>query len=122
MKLKKYILFIFLIVSLTFAIYSMRKMVTPYIPLADINNYTGKVQVMGRLNKNSIRHKDKYLNFAIYENDIVLKVSYKGAVPNNFTNTEQVVVIGKHNQNENIFYADKILTKCPSKYKSKQVK
>ncbi|MCC6251498.1 MAG: cytochrome c maturation protein CcmE [Bacteroidia bacterium] len=43
-----------------------------------------------------------------------LKVIYKGPKPQDFEMSEQIVVTGK--TEGNIFVADKILMKCPSKY------
>lgn len=42
------------------------------------------------------------------------KVVYPAPMPQDFDKSEQVVVIGK--MEENYFYAEKILLKCPSKY------
>jgi cytochrome c-type biogenesis protein CcmE len=39
------------------------------------------------------------------------------AKPANFEHAEELVVIGKFSREKNIFVADKVLTKCPSKYK-----
>ncbi len=44
----------------------------------------------------------------------VMKVVYKGAMPNNFESSSSVVVTGKFKNG--YFEATNILTKCPSKY------
>lgn len=53
--------------------------------------------------------------FTLIDNKgIVQKVVYKSTKPQDFDKSEQVVVIGKmHND---VFAAEKILMKCPSKY------
>ncbi|MCP5062974.1 MAG: cytochrome c maturation protein CcmE [Ignavibacteriae bacterium] len=43
-----------------------------------------------------------------------MKVTYDGAIPNNFESATSVVVTGKYTNGS--FHADDILTKCPSKY------
>jgi len=48
------------------------------------------------------------------------KVFYNQPVPADFQRSEQVVVIGSYRDNE-IFVADKILMKCPSKYQETTV-
>lgn len=48
------------------------------------------------------------------------QVYYNEPVPADFVRAEQVVVIGSY-KNENIFVADKILMKCPSKYQETDV-
>lgn len=42
------------------------------------------------------------------------KVVYNGSKPQDFDNSEQVVVVGSIQ--DNVFYARQILLKCPSKY------
>lgn len=42
------------------------------------------------------------------------KVHFKGTKPQDFERSEQVVLVGKYNGQ--VFVADKILMKCPSKY------
>lgn len=49
------------------------------------------------------------------------KVFYNEPVPADFQRSEQVVVIGSYREKE-IFVADKILMKCPSKYQETDVK
>ncbi|HLW20102.1 MAG TPA: cytochrome c maturation protein CcmE [Cyclobacteriaceae bacterium] len=48
------------------------------------------------------------------------QVYYNEPVPADFVRAEQVVVIGSY-RNEEIFVADKILMKCPSKYQETDV-
>lgn len=48
------------------------------------------------------------------------QVYYNEPVPADFVRAEQVVVIGSY-RNEEIFVADKILMKCPSKYQETEV-
>jgi cytochrome c-type biogenesis protein CcmE len=48
------------------------------------------------------------------------QVYYNEPVPADFVRAEQVVVIGSY-KNENMFVADKILMKCPSKYQETDV-
>ncbi len=56
-------------------------------------------------------------HFAFYMKDekgIVNKVVLNGAKPQDFERSEKLVLIGK--MDNEIFYASKILMKCPSKY------
>lgn len=48
------------------------------------------------------------------------QVYYNEPVPADFVRAEQVVVIGSY-RNEEMFVADKILMKCPSKYQETEV-
>jgi cytochrome c-type biogenesis protein CcmE len=49
------------------------------------------------------------------------QVYYNEPVPADFTRSEQVVVIGTYKTKE-MFVAEKILMKCPSKYQETDVK
>jgi len=48
------------------------------------------------------------------------QVLYPNPMPTDFVRSEQVVVVGAYQ--EDIFLADKILLKCPSKYKEEELK
>ncbi len=48
------------------------------------------------------------------------RVFYNEPVPADFHRSEQVVVIGGYKSDE-LFMADKILMKCPSKYQENEV-
>lgn len=51
---------------------------------------------------------------------LTVTVLYLQPKPQDFEKSEQVVVVGK--MKGNVFVADKILMKCPSKYEDKEVK
>ena len=56
-------------------------------------------------------------HFSFYmkdEKNDVRKVVYSGTKPQDFERSEKLVLIGK--MNKDVFYASKILMKCPSKY------
>ncbi|UJP65473.1 cytochrome c maturation protein CcmE domain-containing protein [Mongoliitalea daihaiensis] len=59
--------------------------------------------------------------FKMVDNDgTEQKVFYNEPVPPDFARAEQVVVIGSY-KNEELFVADKILMKCPSKYQETDI-
>lgn len=62
------------------------------------------------------------LNFTITDDSgkYTFPVSYKGIKPDNMTDPElQVIVEGRFDQ-DNVFQAHTLLTRCPSKYEDKQ--
>ena len=79
------------------------------------------VQVIGKSDKNQkISFVDGYFAFSmIEETGEQMNIKFKGAKPLNFEHAEQVVVLGKYDSGTKIFMADKLLVKCPSKYKKK---
>ena len=90
-----------------------------------------KVHVVGRLKKDAAGHiigmeydplKDpNYFSFILSDtNKLEQRVVYYNPKPQDFERSEQVVITG--NMKNDVFVADKILLKCPSKYTEKEVK
>ncbi|WP_026461785.1 cytochrome c maturation protein CcmE [Adhaeribacter aquaticus] len=89
------------------------------------------VHVVGRLKKDPNNHilgmkydpllDPNYFTFTLVDtNRIEQQVVYFKPKPQDFERSEQVVIIGK--MNRDIFVADKILLKCPSKYVENEIK
>jgi cytochrome c-type biogenesis protein CcmE len=87
-----------------------------------------KIHVVGTLKKNEaneivgIEPGEDKLSFSFVmldENQEEQKVYYKEPMPADFLRSEQVVVIGSYNND--LFIADKILLKCPSKYQEDKI-
>jgi cytochrome c-type biogenesis protein CcmE len=120
MKNKKIIILI-LIVSAGIAfysIYSMNNILTPYVSFKEAMASENNVQVIGKIGKlKPIKYDEGYFSFDI--NDTkgnLLNIRYRGAKPDNMENADQIVTQGIYNKEKNIFEANKILVKCPSKY------
>jgi cytochrome c-type biogenesis protein CcmE len=87
------------------------------------------IHVVGKLKKDTVgevtgievREDKTSFTFLLVDNDgTEQKVFYNEPVPADFQRSEQVVVIGSYRDKE-IFVADKILMKCPSKYQETDV-
>ena len=89
-----------------------------------------KVHVVGRLKKDTQGHivgmqydpliDPNYFSFMLVDtNRVEQKVVYFNPKPQDFERSEQVVITG--NMQKDVFVADKILLKCPSKYVEKEV-
>ncbi|ARS37288.1 cytochrome c maturation protein CcmE [Pontibacter actiniarum] len=89
-----------------------------------------KVHVVGRLKKDPQGHivgmnydplvDPNYFTFTLVDtNRVEQQVVYYNPKPQDFERSEQVVITG--NMQQNVFVADKILLKCPSKYVEKEV-
>ncbi len=90
-----------------------------------------KVHVVGRLKKDAKGHivgmnydpvvDPNYFTFVLVDtNRVEQTVVYYSPKPQDFDRSEQVVITG--NMKEQVFVADKILLKCPSKYNETEVK
>ncbi|GIN61314.1 cytochrome c-type biogenesis protein CcmE [Robertmurraya siralis] len=86
--------------------------------------YVGEyLMTQGLLNKESIKwDADKIeLQFEIYdENNVSLPVFHKGIKPDNFSDDIIVIVEGMLDKN-GVFEAEKVQTKCPSKYEGEDM-
>lgn len=87
------------------------------------------IHVVGQLKKDTsgqvtgleINDDKTSFTFLLVDNEgTEQKVYYNEPVPADFQRSEQVVVIGSYRDKE-IFVADKILMKCPSKYQETDV-
>lgn len=92
--------------------------------VANSNKYDGDyIMTQGLLVKDSIQwNADKIeLQFEIYdENDVSLPVFHKGIKPDNFSDDVIVIVEGFINE-DGVFEAEKVQTKCPSKYEGEDM-
>jgi cytochrome c-type biogenesis protein CcmE len=93
------------------------------------NGKSKKVHVVGQLKKDEhgqaigISPSADKLTFTflmVDNNKNLQKVFYKEPMPPDFLRSEQVVVVGKYT--DDVFVADQILMKCPSKYQEESVK
>ena len=87
------------------------------------------IHVVGKLKKDeegqvvgiAVREDKTSFTFLLVDNEgTEQQVFYNEPVPADFHRSEQVVVIGSF-RNQEIFVADKILMKCPSKYQETDV-
>ena len=90
----------------------------------------GKIHVVGKLKKNAAGEllgveynpqiDPNYFKFELIDTmQTAMSVVYANPKPADFERSEQIVIIGS--VKENVFVADKILMKCPSKYTEKEI-
>ena len=95
------------------------------------NGDDDKVHVVGKLKKaqdgsiqgmyyNPIIDPNRFEFVLVDNNNESHPVVYRNAKPQDFDKSEQVVIVG--NVKGDVFMADEILMKCPSKYEEKEVK
>jgi len=120
MSSKRIIIFITALVLLVFSILLISDdLFSPYVSFEYARENPGKnVQVIGKRNTDSpVEHNDRGFTFTLAEeNGDKLTAFHKGVKPVNFEHADQVVLIGKYSSGKQLFEADKVLTKCPSKY------
>jgi cytochrome c-type biogenesis protein CcmE len=123
-KNKFIIVSLIIIISLIYLIYTgMKETTVYYLTLSElfskIDSIKNKgIRVSGKVVKGSIKKVgDLNIDFIITDGKRKLPVSYKGIVPDTFKEGIDIVVEGYYN--DNIFNANNILVKCPSKYEAK---
>lgn len=80
--------------------------------------YGERVRVSGKVLPGSIKHgPDGSLEFTIYDGGGNVNVAYSGIVPDIFKDDVEAVVEGEYGR-DNVFAADVLLAKCPTKYES----
>ena len=118
MNYKKLIVLLFVVCFLIIAFFSMRGVLTPYVSFQEAKQLDKYVQIIGSLEKTAgITYAVGSISFSLSDDDnTVMRIIYSGPKPLNFEHAQQVVALGKYDRSGNVFKADKILTKCPSKY------
>jgi cytochrome c-type biogenesis protein CcmE len=118
-----------ILAAMGFGFKSLASNLVPYIPFAEAKAAGTRgerkvVQVMGGLEPGSIVVEGGTLLFTMVEKPKdgkpggeTIRVRFKGQSGPNFKEAIEVTAIGHYeSQPEPIFIADKLLTKCPSKY------
>ena len=94
-----------------------------YVSIEEAKTSTRSVQVMGKIDFDRVNYNvdQARLEFEIYDSEANdshvadrMKIVYYGTIPGNFDQATSVVVKGK--SENNVFVADQLLVKCPSKY------
>ncbi len=122
---KHMVVVVFLLSSVFLAYDSLSNYVNPYISITQIvsrpERYVAKnVQVIGVPDFDSVKTlEDGVVTFDITEEGQRVSVIYRGTMPQNFDQSEQVVAIGIVNE-DGALESQQILTKCPSKYESNE--
>lgn len=120
MSSKRIIVFIAALVLLVFSVLLISDdLFSPYVSFETARDKSGKnVQVIGKRDVDSpVKHDGEGFTFTLTEESGDKLIAFhKGVKPLNFEHAEQVVLIGKYSAEKQLFVADKVLTKCPSKY------
>ncbi len=96
-----------------------------YSTFREATRMEAKVKVVGKLAKDREMYYNptedpNYFSFYVSDNEgEVRKVILRGAKPQDFELSEQIVVTGKMDGGD--FLASELLMKCPSKYKDEEV-
>jgi len=120
------ILLIFLFIAVFFILKSLTNNILYFKSPTDIQlsqdiNINKKIRVGGMVKKDSININNEEIKFVITDFRNELFVSYKGSVPNLFSEGKGVVAEGLL-KDKNYFIADRILAKHDEKYMPPELK
>ncbi len=113
---------IVIIAALIFAMFSFKATLTSYVTIQEAKAGEQYVQVAGLLVRGSASYHaaDNSLIFTLKEPDgDEMLVHYNKSKPSNFEGADKIVAVGKFNKSDQLFYADELLVKCPSKYEGR---
>ncbi|HUO86195.1 MAG TPA: cytochrome c maturation protein CcmE [Thermoanaerobaculia bacterium] len=115
-----------LVAFAAFSAQSFNDSLTPYVPYDEARRAGDRtVQVAGGLLAGSSRYDDgaHALHFTLSEPESgeTMPVRYEGLKPANFEEAISIVAIGRYDASEDVFHAEKLLVKCPSKYQGVEV-
>ena len=128
-KKRAFLLVLFLftsIVSIFFILRSLNNNILYFKSPTEIEesqdiNYDRKLRVGGMVKKNTLMINDEEIKFIITDYKHEIKVSYKGTVPNLFSEEKGVVAEGKL-KDKKFFIADRILAKHDENYMPPELK
>jgi cytochrome c-type biogenesis protein CcmE len=64
--------------------------------------------------------RELHLTFKIQDDTGILPISYHGPQPDMLVDAVEAVVVGRYDPAAQVFQADELLMKCPSKYEEKE--
>jgi len=122
-KLKFVVGGVILIIAISYLIFAgIQKTALYYLTVSELRDgeastYGELVRINGRVLDGSIHwsSKEGTLYFIITDGENELPIIHKGIAPDTFKGGAEVVIEGRYGP-EDIFKADKIMAKCPSKY------
>ncbi len=97
-----------------------------YMTVAEVkalgSDQTRDSRVSGEIVPNSVNYNtgELLLTFQIMDSTGTLPISYHGPQPDMLVDAVEAVAIGKYDPAAQVFAAEELLMKCPSKYEEKQ--
>ena len=123
-KLKFIVAILIIVSALAYLVYGgVRDTMVYYLTVTELKErvpevYRDRVRVSGTVVPGTIQKEiDGKLSFKLTDGEEVIDIRYKGIIPDIFRDEVEAVVEGKYSSN-NIFKADILLAKCPTKYES----
>jgi cytochrome c-type biogenesis protein CcmE len=110
------------VLAMIMAMNSFKSTLTSYVTVSEAKASKRAVQVAGFLVNGTDRYdlESNNLIFTLREDSgDEMVVEYDGPRPSNFDDVTKVVAIGKYEPKEQVFSAQELLVKCPTKYEGR---
>ena len=124
MKNRKVIIFLAALFLVTAVVlFISDDIISPYVSFEEAFASPGKyVQIIGMIDHSSpvLTGQDGFTFSLIGGDGDEIRVFSSRARPLNFDHAEEAVAIGRYDDKMNIFEAERLLIKCPSKYERKK--
>ncbi len=105
-----------IVLALVLGFNALGESLTPYVNVAEARSANGAVQVMG-FPRGSGAIDNGVFRFTMEdEQGQPITVEYHQPKPGNFDQAVSVVAVGSFDPSRDVFVADDLLVKCPSKY------
>ena len=101
----------------------MMGQMVPYVPFKQAVKSGEYVQIIGSLDRGKgVTRSNSSIHFTIVDDTAKdsIAIDYSAEEPVQIEQAEKIVVIGSYDKEKGAFNAEKILTKCPSKYENKK--
>ncbi|MGI6558554.1 MAG: cytochrome c maturation protein CcmE [Limnochordia bacterium] len=112
---RAFLLGFLIVLSLAVASSSFLSGLTPYVDFAQAKKSSRTVQVLGILLPQTVEDETGLRFFLRDDHGEVMPVVYHGARPFGFDGAERVGAVGIYK--DGVFQAQRLLVKCPSKYR-----
>lgn len=109
-----------IVLALGFGGWSLRGSLARTVTIAEARQTTGTVQVFGYLYSQGEYDEQNNWTFNVQDHDgTTLKIVHP-TKPGNFEDAISVAATGRYNAEKDIFEAEQLLVKCPSKYQEQE--
>ena len=101
----------------------MAGQMVPYVPFSKAAETADYVQIIGSLDRaKGVEHTAGAIRFTLVDSTTksTIRIEYAAEAPLQLEQADRIVAMGTYDKAASVFRADKILTKCPSKYEKKK--
>lgn len=107
-----------IILAVVMGYFGLQQSFRPYtMSVAEAQNAQRSVQLQGYLGSKGAYLPDGRFSFDLQDSTgKMVKVVYAQPRPSNFEQAVSIVAVGHYDQAQQVFIADELLVKCPSKY------